>query len=65
MVSAEGTDENGEAGAPDGANTGAEAVVSAAGPVVCAHVQTVDKLNSMISRNDVFKLRVNIVRAND
>ena len=38
VVSDDAIEENGETGAPDGASTGAEAVVSAAGAVVWAHV---------------------------
>ena len=64
VVSDDAIDENGEADAPDGASTGAEAVVNAAGAVVWAHALQA-KRSDKIRQNAALKSVVNMIRAND
>lgn len=69
VVSEEGTDEKGDAGAPEGANTGFEVVVSEAGAeaggIVCAQTVGTSEPVSNIIESDVLRLEANMAGAND
>jgi hypothetical protein len=61
VVIDDGRDEKGEAGEPDGASTGVEAVVNAEGWVVCAWATDITVPVDKIRRRDRFKRRANIM----